>query len=315
MDYKSYDCSLEDLKQHLARDGVATVPNVLTAAECERLRNDIWDGIHHITKGRFDINDESTWSSFYDLMPLHSMLLQRHVGHMQPVWDIRQHAKVKEVFSTLWDTDDLLVSFDAISIHLPSEKTNRGWYKRNDWLHTDQSPRKTNLHCYQGLINLYPVNDYDATLSVLEGSHNHHEALFKEFKKDVKEDWYKITTNEYDHLLARGCQRTCVKGGEGSMFVWDSRTFHQGIEAQRMRANPNFRMVAYVCMTPRSKCTPANLRKRITAFENLRMTTHWPHLPKLFPLKPRLYPGMTLPDCDPVPSPTLTPEGRRLVGY
>ena len=315
MDYKRYDTTLEDLKARLDIDGVATIPSVLSADECAALREKVWDGIAHVTKGRFNINDESTWSAYYDLLPIHSMLLQRNVGHMQPVWDIRQHDNVRNVFSKIWNMDDLLVSFDGISIHLPSEKTKRGWYRNNNWLHTDQSSKKQGMHCVQGLINLYPVNKHDATLSVMEGSHKFHEPMFKEFKKEVADDWYKITEEEYTFLENKGCRQTCLEGDEGSMFLWDSRTFHQGIEAQKEREHPNFRMVVYVCMTPRSKCTAANLNKRVKAFESLRMTTHWPHLPKLFPTKPRLYPGMILPDCAQPEAPVLTPAGHRLVGY
>jgi hypothetical protein len=99
------------------------------------------------------------------------------------------------------------------------------------------------------------------------------------------------------------------------MFLWDSRTFHQGIEAQKIRNNSNFRMVVYVCMTPKKLCTKINLKKRIKAFEDLRMTTHWPHLPKLFPTKPRLYSGQILPEVDIIDSPILNEFGKKLVGY
>lgn len=45
-----------------------------------------------------------------------------------------------------------------------------------------------------------------------------------------------------------------------------------------------------------------------------RMTNHWPHAPKLFPLAPRAYGGV----ADPVPPhrpPELTALGRRLAGF
>jgi hypothetical protein len=57
------------------------------------------------------------------------MLLQHFsLGHMKPVWDIRQHNKVCETFEKIWDIpkNDLLVSFDGLSVHLPPEKTNKG---------------------------------------------------------------------------------------------------------------------------------------------------------------------------------------------
>ena len=42
-------------------------------------------------------------------------------------------------------------------------------------------------------------------------------------------------------------------------------------------------------MTPRKMCDTKNLEKRLKAFQELRMTTHWPHHVKLFAKKPRTY--------------------------
>ncbi len=100
------------------------------------------------------------------------------------------------------------------------------------------------------------------------------------------------------------------------VYLWhrDSRTFHQGIEAQKTRAEQNFRMVVYVCMMPRAQASPLSLKKRIKAFEERRMTTHWASNPKLFAKMPRTY-GKEVPEMNTVPTPSLTSIGRKLVGY
>lgn len=314
MEYKDYLVS-STLKDQLEKDGIAVVPSVISEEECIVLRNKVWQEISHITKDRFQIEDKNTWKSFYDMFPLHSMLLQHWgVGHMQPVWDIRQHQNVIKIFEELWSTDDLLVSFDGISIHLPPEVTRRGWHRNNIWMHTDQSSTKKGLHCIQGQVNLYPVNEGDATLAVLEGSHKYHEDFFKDNEIIEKNDWYKLKDNELEYFTEKGCQTKCIKADIGSITLWDSRTFHQGIEPQKTRENANFRMTVYVCMTPRNKCSKANLKKKIKAFEELRMTTHWPSNPKLFPLKPRTY-GKILPEFNIINPPVLTEIGRKLIGY
>ena len=74
------------------------------------------------------------------------------------------------------------------------------------------------------------------------------------------------------------------------------------------------RNVVYICMTPRERATEANLKKKRTAFENLRMTTHTHHKPKLFPVNPRTY-GGPLPNVTQVPKPNLTSLGKRLASY
>jgi len=308
-----FTCSLTDLSDTLEKYGVAIVKDVLDEKECKSLRDLAWSEFEGLTENRLDRKDESTYREIYELFPLHSMLIQYfNVGHMQWVWNIRQHAKVKEVFSTIHETNDLLVSFDGVSFHMPPEITNKGWYRGNKWFHTDQGTKHDEL-CVQGLVNLYPVNVGDATLAVFEGSHRYHSDFFNHFKKDASKDWYKLANkDEYDFFSGRGCNPIALTAPEGSMFLWNSKTFHQGIEADRKREKPNFRLVSYVCMTPREWATKENLNKRVKALKDLRVTSHWPHRVKLFSSKPRTY-GKDLPSVKKMNIPDLNEEGLSLI--
>ena len=123
------------------------------------------------------------------------MMLQHFsLGHMQWCWDIRQDERVAEVFGRIWDTapSDLLVSFDALSFHMPHEVTGKGFFKDNYWIHTDQSNLKEGLQCIQGSVNLYPVNVGDGTLCVLEGSHRYHADYFRDNGLSASGDWFKL---------------------------------------------------------------------------------------------------------------------------
>jgi hypothetical protein len=42
-------------------------------------------------------------------------------------------------------------------------------------------------------------------------------------------------------------------------------------------------------MVPRNFAKKKDLDKRVDIFNELRMTSHWPHKPKLFPKVPRTY--------------------------
>ncbi len=318
MEYKTFNTTLANVNSYLDTHGVAVIPNVLTQEECINYRNRIWTELKHVTQDRFDINNENTWREFYKFYPLHSMLLQHFsLGHMQPVWDIRSHNKVCKSFEKLWNTDknDLLVSFDGLSIHLPPEKTNKGWF-HNEWYHTDQSSHKIGKHCIQGMVNLYDVNDNDATLSILEKSHNYHQSFFEDNNIDNKSDWYKLKNDdEKKYFINKGCKQYAVKAKAGSLILWDSRTFHCGKECNKDRENENFRMVIYVCMMPRNTVTdPKALIKKRKAFENLRITSHWANQCFLFPKTPRTY-GGELPVFNAIHQPVLTDLGKRLAGY
>ncbi len=316
MEYKEYYTTVDNVNNYLNEYGVAVIPNVLTQDECILYRNQIWDELSYVTQNRFDVNDTETWREFYNLYPLHSMLLQHFsLGHMQPIWDIRQHDKVCEVFETIWETpkNDLLVSFDGLAVHLPPEETNRGWY-RTEWFHTDQSSQKIGKHCIQGMVTLYDVNENDASLMVLEKSHNYHEQFFDHFDKDSGGDWYRLEEGEKEYLLEKGCEPKAIKATAGSLILWDSRTFHQGKEPNKNREIENFRMVCYVCMMPREKAKPAALIKKQKAFNELRVTNHWANAPLIFPKTPRTY-GNDLPDLNGIHPPVLTDIGRRLAGF
>ena len=67
-------------------------------------------------------------------------------------------------------------------------------------------------------------------------------------------------------------------------------------------------------MTPRSKCSVKDLEKKKKAFEEMRMTTHWPHKPKLFPKSPRTY-GNEIPPILDIPKPELSHLGMKLSGF
>ena len=318
-----YNCtSIEDAQKNLSQYGIAILENVLDKETCLQRETEVWDLMHSITKNLekpiIPTNSDS-YKTIYELFPSHSMLIQHWgVGQSQAVWNVRQDPRVVGVFSHLWKTkpEDLLVSFDGLSVHFPPETMKRGQYRGNDWVHTDQSQKKKGLHCIQGTVNLRNVREGDATFRFIPESHLLHEDFFKTF--DVKDtgDWYKCTTEQNEWFKEIYGLETCLAlAPAGSITLWDSRTFHCGSEARKDRTEPNIRMAIYVCMTPRKLSTKAQLAKKQKAFNEVRLTTHWPHRVKLFPKLPRTY-GKSIGNITPITlQPNLTPLGKRLAGF
>ena len=185
-EFNKYNSTIDNFKNKLNRYGVAIIPGILNNDEIIEFRNGIWDYLEHITvnfEKPIKRDDKTTWRSLRELFPLHSMLIQHWgIGHAQFNWNIRQNPNVANVFSKLWNVnkEDLLVSFDGASIHLPPEDTNLGWYRGNDWFHCDQSFMRNDFECVQSWVTAYDVNEGDATLAILEKSHKYH----KDFKDD-----------------------------------------------------------------------------------------------------------------------------------
>lgn len=319
-EFERYITDAQNLRKTIEQYGVAIIPNVLNEKECNNMVSDIWDYFEHITKTwETPINRQqpSSWREIYKLFPLHSMLFQYFgVGQSQATWNLRQNEKIIDIFSELWKCrrEELLVSFDGLSFGMPPEITNRGWNRNNTWYHTDQSFLRNGFECIQSWVTGLDVNEGDATLGFMEGSNRFHEECGKTFNIKEKKDWYKLTREQEDFYLSKGCTYKKIKCPKGSMVFWDSRTIHCGVEAMKSRHVQNMRAVVYLCYTPRKFANETVLKKRIKAFEEGRTTTHWPHKGMLFGKNPRTY-GTEIPPITDIGQPKITKIGRYLIGY
>jgi hypothetical protein len=320
-EFEKYTATIHDVKIILDTFGVAIIPNVLNEEECQSMNDGIWDTLEYLTSNwdiPMDRNNQKTWKEMKYLYPKHSMLIQNWgIGHAQHIWDIRQNPKIVEIFAKLWkcNKEDLLVSFDATSFHIPPETTKLGWYRGNDWFHCDQSFTNNKFKCVQGWVTGYDINEGDATLTILESSNEYHKHFQDRFNTDVKDDWYKLNEIEKQfYIEENNCLPKRIKCPKGSLVLWDSRTIHCGSEALKTRKVPNFRNIVYVCYEPRTKCREKNLIKKQKAFDELRMTTHWPCKVKLFPLNPRTY-GGPIYKVNKLPKPVLNELGMKLAGF
>jgi ectoine hydroxylase-related dioxygenase (phytanoyl-CoA dioxygenase family) len=313
-----YCTNLESIIETLEKYGVAIIPSLLNQTEINNMNNGMWDFLEYIT-GDFDIpinrNKKESWKSFYNLYPMHSMLIQHwSIGHAQHVWDLRQNPKIVDVFAKIWNCnrEDLLTSFDASSFHFPPEDTNRGYF-RQPWLHCDQSFTRNDFECVQSWVTGYDVHEDDATLLFLEKSHLYHQEFKDHFEIEKKEDWLQLSEEQIKFYLDKGCEQKRISCPAGSLVLWDSRTIHCGSEPIKGREHKTFRNVSYICMMPRKLSTKANIEKKVKAFNNLRTTTHWAHRTKLFSKMPRTYGGV-IPNVKQINPPTLSELGKKLAG-
>ena len=319
-EFNKYVCNSSQVLEMLDEYGVAIIPNVLDEQECEDGIDDMWKYLEFLTSDSdFKIlkDDHTTWRNITKLFPKHSMLLQHWgIGHSDFVWNIRQNPKVADIFAEIYRVkkEELLVSFDGASIHMPPEITKIGWNRNNTWYHSDQSFLRNDFECIQGWINLFDTNEGDATLSFLEASHNFHEDFARISENNIKDDWYKLDKDELEFFKLNGCEEKKIKCPRGSLVLWDSRLIHCGTEPFKNREKENFRCVVYVCYQPRSNADEKQLIKKRKAFEELRMTSHWPCKVKLFPKNPRTY-GAELPKIKQINKPILNELGLKLAGF
>ncbi len=319
-EFEKYRATQQNFLDVLNVYGVAIIPSLFDEKECDAMNEGMWAMLEHLTtlwQTPIMKDNVASYKELKKLYPLHSMLIQHWgTGHAQYVWDVRQNKKIVDIYAQMWNVnaEDLLVSFDGISIHMPPEVTKIGWYAGNDWLHTDQSFTNNKFCCVQSWMTGYDVNEGDATLSFLETSHAFHRAFGKKFNITSKDDWYKLNEDEVNYFKKAGCEIKRVKCPKGSLVMWDSRTIHCGTEAMKGRQAQNFRNVVYTCYEPRANCEAKMLAKKQKAFEERRMTSHWPCKAKLFAKTPRTY-GNPIYDVELLNAPKLTPLGLKLAGF
>ena len=318
-EFERYACTIDTVEETLATYGVAIIPRLINSDECEILNSGIWDFFEHITSGwnkPINRSRSSTWKSIYDLFPLHCQLFQHwNVGQAQVSWTMRENKKIIDIFSQIWNcpNNELLTSFDGLSLCVPPEVTGQGWQHKS-WFHTDQSYMRNNMECIQSWITGNDVNDGDATLAVMEGSHLHHEEFGQKYNINDKSDWYKLNSGEEQFYVDKKCKYSKIKCPKGSLVLWDSRTIHCGTNPIKGRRNPNIRSIIYLCYTPRSLSSTKQLCKKQQLFYDKRTSNHWPHNPKAFPKGPRTY-GKTIPEIVEIDDPLVSTLGMSLAGF
>ena len=257
--------------KHLEEYGYCVVPNILSNDECNTYISKIWDWLEELNSG-IDRNKPDTWTDEFWPPNINGITYQLNISHQQFVWDIRSNENVIDVFSNIWETRELLVSFDAINIMRPKEFTG----DIPEWFHVDQSSFKNFFCCVQGYINLEDTGEDDSTLVLYEGSHNYHTSLFENNGLKTPYDYYRLDENDMKYIRDLNLIKKKIIAPKGSLVLWDSRTIHCNCSST-IFGNNKFRYAIYVCMTPVILCDEYNKEKKIKALNELRATSHWPH--------------------------------------
>jgi len=289
------------------KHGYVVASNVLSTEEVEKAKDLFWGFIEGLPKRypkEFTKQEIETWAKRdnvetwnhkkWPANPKNGIIQDYGIGQSAFLWFVRSRPLVKKVFSEIWGTSDLLVSFDGCGVFRPwrfksSWKTNGGWY------HVDQNATtKPGKHCVQGLISLYDGGPKTGGLTVIDGSVKDFAEVQSRIEEDMKGTWDFVPIPHTEAILQRPGHLVSCKAGD--LLLWDSRTIHcnspgdycqikketqkdEG-KLQEQLADGRWdllRLVCYVCMTPRSKATKEILEARKCAVQKGVTTNHWPH--------------------------------------
>lgn len=340
----SYLKDLEEL-------GYCVIPQILSTSETELLYQCVWHDYIEKAWPNCRMDDRSNWKEAF---PMHNKfgIFAGPAGQTQVMWDLRQDPRIVEVFAKIWNTGDLIVSMDGLSIMCPPEIREGNF---EPWPHVDQailgrqdsvahnnnppidfvseSSLKTRPFTIQGQFLFEDSFDSDRGFYCIPKSH----LKFSEFAPqlealdalEISRDEKKKARNEcLQEFFGHGTDESGnpysmkhVTAPRGSLILWDSRTIHWNQHPSKDRPhtdNPKVRMVGYLCYVPKARLTNEGMALRREAFETGVSTGHNPSYPELKHTKGQIKQEFERYLEDPSytqPKINLTPLGQSLLAY
>lgn len=290
------------IKEHLDREGYAVVSSILNVIELQCARDLFWRWAESVGDGTLSRHDESTWTTSWPVAVDGGVMPWQGSGQSEFAWFIRSRPALGNVYASLWGTDELLVSFDAVSAWRPWGR-DLDWkpnFREKDggWFHVDQCPDRNTFECVQGLVDILGTDAAGGGgFTVVPRSH----VLFGSWRTDHSDLVDTFMGGDYfeppqDHTCLQKAivPRTCP----GDIVLWDSRTMHcssPGPEPPQTWNSRLARLVSYVCFTPAVRADEHCLNRRRTAVRDGITMTHVPE--KALPTERMLqyYPGLEIP--------------------
>lgn len=253
----------------LFEKGYTIIPNVINEEE-------ILEYIYEFNKWMDSVEN---MDDIHDLIHYHGIFKYYNPGHQRFAWLLRTNPKIQNIFKKIWNTDELVTSFDGCCYY-PKKYDKEDVY----WVHSDQSCLKKGLRCIQSFVSL--TKNKEKTFLVYEYSHKLHEEYGEIYQINNISDWNPIH-EEYINAISDSARILHVE--PGSMVLWDSRTFHQNTCGSPESRED--RLVQYLCFLPKN--VPENnskeQEKRQYYFEKQITTNHYPYPMAAVPKQPYNY--------------------------
>ncbi|KAK4051417.1 hypothetical protein OIV83_002901 [Microbotryomycetes sp. JL201] len=306
-----------DFRDDLVRDGYAVIKNAIPGDRTASLVDEVQSWLEGFNLG-YKRDDPSTIrEACLPIMSAKGLMPAYGTSHESFTWKVRSEPGVIAAFEKIYQTEDLIVSFDAINISFPGRKDIG---ENTAWAHQDQDPERPGFRCVQGFVNLTPSGDKDGGLKVLRGGHKVSEEYHQTFGEDPDpifrwtNEVYMFKDEGLQWFKEKGLEWIKVNAGPGDLVLWDSRLPHYNVSPEG--SSPRF--VVYTCYMPASVATQEELLRKKEMFENSEGHSHWPM--GLQPFKKEIVTPMRNGEPDPLnkwaprQKPTLSERAYKLTG-
>ena len=268
-------------KVYLEEEGYVVLKETLTKTQAKQTLSLLWDYLESLGTG-IDRHNSATWDDDRWPTSAHGGILPSYgIGHSESQWYLRSIPNVKKAFAKIWDTEELLTSFDGVSLWRPWN-INPNWKTESGqtWFHIDQHPiSRPGKQCVQGLVNLLDSSEEIGGNVMVPRSHK----FFKDIPKEYKERLARLPLG-IDHFRfpnddpKLSSQKPIMCHMEaGDMLLWDSRTIHCSNSGSLLpkKTNELIRAASLICMMPKEKSNRSVIKQRREAVEKVISTTNW----------------------------------------
>jgi len=232
--YRFDAADVEGYLAHLESEGFCVIKGVASPEDVGTINSLFWDWLESCSRsGAIRRDDPSSWTEQNNWPggPRGFLTEANGGGQCAAAWHTRTLPGVRRAFESIWNTSELLVSFDAIIGWRPWEhrKAQDHWRPVVEGFHIDQNPvTKPGKQCVQGMMPLRAVTPGVGGLAVLPKSH------LDEFQTQLRNahQWWSAGG---DWCVLKGQWQTKAEHGAvlletepGDLILWDSRLVHGG---------------------------------------------------------------------------------------
>lgn len=242
-------------------NGYVVIPNAVQQENLDRMVETIWQFLD------MDPDDSETWYKYKPYTrddrssPISGAGMVEMYQH-QALWDNRQHPKIHQAFSEIWDDERLWVSIDRANMKPPARDDRPEWGHQGmiHWdVDTSEQPIRFGV---QGVLYLTDTAENQGGFQCVPGFNN----TFEEWVKTQPED-----RNPHQPDIA-DLQVKSIAGKAGDLLIWHRLLAH----GNGHNTSDKPRLAQYITMSPAPKDSEEARQGRIKAWQERRPLSNWP---------------------------------------
>lgn len=249
--------------EHLDTHGYVIIRDIITEETAQAALDTFKQEVTQVSPN-FDWENPTTWVPKNTPMVWNKgSVMFNGFGQSESNWMLRTNSHVKEAFAKIYETDDLVTSFDGISLFLSSKQQS------DSWLHQDQRPSDTRVSV-QAILNVMPCGLHDAGFVCVPGSHLTYKPTEKQHS--AKDDWMTVPK---DHAIHADAVK--IMTPPRSLILFHSKLVHAntGMRKRHPKGLHINRFSAYTTFVPRSRQPDDVYKKRIQGYFDGIACSHW----------------------------------------